>query len=223
MTIGRLTARALAGMIFAVPAFVPNTLVPVASVAYAQEGLPASQVVWQHVGRLYLNPNTGRAVYVGYLVHIEGITTSLFQGQPSEASAYFTFSTDVLSLTPMPNNGNIGLSLVSAGTFNVYYNTSPKGEWTNPASFSSGRLIATFTRTESLFPTIGPIGVHNLSESLSSSQRFTFGGRSYNFNGIAPNGITFAQFVNTTPIAGVAEYPIAFAAVGTTAAIGSKE
>ena len=64
----------------------------------------------------------------------------------------------------MATNGNIGLSLVSAGTFKVYYNTSPNGDWNNPATFSSGRLIATFTRTDSLFPAIGPIGVHNLSE-----------------------------------------------------------
>jgi len=223
MTIKRLTVRALAGMIFSVLALVPNNLVRLTPVAFAQAGLPASEVVWQHVGRLYLNPNTGKAVYVGYLVHIGGITSSLFDGPPSEATAYFTFSTDVLSLTPMPNNGNVGLSLVSAGTFNVYYNTSPNSDWSDPSTFSSGRLIATFTRTESLFPTVGPIGIHNLSESLSSSRRFTFDGGTYNFNGIAPHGITFAQFADMTPLTGIADYPLAFAVVGSTTAIGSKE
>jgi hypothetical protein len=224
MTFKRITVRALAGMIFSVLAFVPSNLVRLIPVAFAQAGLPASEMVWQHVGRLYLNPNTGKAVYVGYLVHLTGITSSLFNGPPSGATAYFTFSTDVLSLTPMANNGNVALSLVSAGTFKVYYNTSPNGDWSDPATFSSGRLIATFTRTESLFPTIGPIGIHNLSESLSSSQRFTFHGQTYNFNGIAPQGVTFAQFADLTPImSGVSDYPIAFAAVGTTTAIGSKD
>jgi len=167
-----------------------------------------------------LNPNTGKALYVGYLVHIDGITNSLFNGSPSEATAYFTFSTDVLSLTPMPNSGNVGLSLVSAGTFNVYYNSSPSGDWNNPATFSSGQLIATFTRTESLFPAIGPIGIHSLSESLLSSQRFTFNGRTYNFSRIAPHGITFAQFLSTTPITGIADYQVAFAGAGATMAVG---
>lgn len=223
MTFKRLTVRTLAGMIFSVLAFVPSNLVRLTPVAFAQAGLPASETVWQHVGRLYLNQNN-KAVYVGYLVHIAGITSSLFNGPPSEATAYFTFSTDVLSLTPMANNGNIALSLVSAGTFKVYYNTSPNGDWNDPATFSSGRLIATFTRTESLFPAIGSIGIHNLSESLSSSQRFTFDGQTYNFNGIAPHGVTFAQFADLTQIiTGISDYPVAFAVVGTTTAIGSKD
>ena len=223
MTLKRLTVRALAGMIFSVLAFVPNDLVCLTPVDFAQTGLPASEGVWQHVGRVYLNPNTGKAVYVGYLVHIAGITSSLFDGQPSEATAYFTFSTDVLSLTPLPNNGNVALSLVSAGTFNVYYNTSPNRDWSDPTTFSSGRLIATFTRTESLFPVIGPIAIHNLSESLSYSRRFTFDGGTYNFDRITPHGITFAQFADMTPLTGAGDYPIAFAVVGTTTAIGPKE
>jgi len=60
---------------------------------------------------------------------------------------------------------------VSAGTFNVYFNSNPNGDWSNPASFSSGQLIATFARKESLFPEFGPIAFHSLSESLSSSHR----------------------------------------------------
>src|ERR1700694_2259427 len=87
--------------------------------AHAEEknAIPAGQVVWQHVGRLYINPNTGKAVYAGYLVRLNGITSPLFNGSPSEATAYFTFSTDILTFTPLPNNGDVTLSLVSAGTF----------------------------------------------------------------------------------------------------------
>ena len=223
MTLKRFTIRALAGMIFSVLAFVPNNFVRFIPAAFAQEGVPASEVVWQHVGRLYLDPNTGKALYVGYLVHIDGIAGSLFNGSPSEATAYFTFSTDVLSLTPMPNNGNVALTLVSAGTFNVYYNSSPNGDWNNPATFSSGQLIATFTRAESVAPFIGAIATHCLSESLSSSQRFTFDGRTYNFSRIVPHGITFSQFLSTTPITGITNYPIAFAGAGATMAIGGRD
>ncbi|HEX8895929.1 MAG TPA: hypothetical protein VF783_21585, partial [Terriglobales bacterium] len=143
MTLKRFTVRGLAGVIFSALAIVPNNFVHLTPVAFAEEGIPAAEVVWQHVGRVYLNPNTGEAVWAGYIVHINGINSSLFNGSPSEATAYFTFSTDVLSLTPMPNNGDMTLSLVSAGTFNVYYNNSPSGDWSNPASFTSGQLIAT--------------------------------------------------------------------------------
>jgi hypothetical protein len=33
-------------------------------------------------------------------------------------------------------NGDIGLDLVSAGTFDIYYNPVPNGDWTNPDTFS---------------------------------------------------------------------------------------
>ena len=188
----------------------------------AQEAISAAQVVWQHVGRVYLNPNTGQAVWAGYVVHINGINTSLFNGAPSEATAYFTFSTDVLQLTPMPNNGDMALSLVSAGTFNVYYNSNPAGDWSNPASFSSGQLIATFTRKESLFPELAAVGFHSLSESLLSSHSFTFNGQTYNLKYMVPNGITFAQFFSTTPLSGSTNYPVAFAGTGTTMAVGGS-
>jgi hypothetical protein len=185
----------------------------------AQEPTPAAQAVWQHVGRVYLNA-TGAGVYAGYLVNINGITNSLFNGSPSPGTAYFTFSTDVLTLTPLPNNADVTLSFVSAGTFSVYYNTSPDGDWSNPATFASGQLIATFHRNQTLYAEIGPIGFHALSETLVSSRSFTFDGQTYNFNRIAPNGITFAQFFSTAAQTGTTEYPYAFAGAGSVMAVG---
>jgi len=185
---------------------------------------PASQVVWQHVGRIYVNPNTGRAIYAGYLVHIYGISSSLFDGDPSENTAHFTFSTDVLQLTPLPNNADIALDLVSAGTFSVYYHASPDGDWSDPRTFADGQLIATFQRQESLFPIIGPLGLHSLSESLLSSRDFTFSGQTFNFNRIAPHGITFSQFFSSNPISGggFGDYSVVFPSAGAVVAIGSK-
>jgi hypothetical protein len=189
----------------------------------AQEEIPAAQVVWQHVGRFYLKPTTGKAVYAGYVVHINGLPNPLFNGAPSEATAYFAFSTDVISLTPMPSNNDLSLYLVSAGTFSVYYNTSPAGDWSDPNTFSSGQLIATFARDESLFPDFTTLGFHSLSEVLVSSQKFTFKGQTYNINTMVPHGITFAQFFSTTAIpTELADYPYAFAAAGSTIAVGGK-
>lgn len=185
---------------------------------------PANHIVWQHVGRIYLN-SSGQAIYYGYLVHINGINTPLFSGAPSEGTAYFTFRTDTLQLTPLPNNADISLDLVSAGTFSVYYNASPNGNWADPDTFSSGKLIATFERQESLFPIIGPLGLHSLSESLLSSRNFTFDGQTFNFNRISPDGITFAQFFSSTALPGLTGtyvgYSVGFPSAGAVTAVGS--
>jgi hypothetical protein len=188
--------------------------------AWKSQETPTGRIVWQHVGRVFVNPANGKFVYVGYLVHLDPIDTSLFNGSPSESTAYFTFSTDVAQLKPIPNNADVALDLVSAGTFSVYYNAIPSADWSNPASFSSGKLIATFHRKESLFPQVGPVSFHSLSETLVSSSRFTFDGKTYNFDRIAPHGITFAQFFSTSPQTGVGDYSIAFAGAGTVFAVG---
>jgi hypothetical protein len=175
-------------------------------------------------GRVFLNPNTGQFVYVGYLVGIDPINSSLFDGPPSEKTAYFTFSTGVATpaqLTPLPNNNDVALDLVSAGSFNVYYNATPAADWSDPASFSSGKLIATFHRKESLFALTPSVSFHSLSETLMWSSSFKFGGQTYNFNRITPNGITFAQFFSTAPQAGTADYPVTFAGAGSVFAVGT--
>ena len=124
----------------------------------------------------------------------------------------------------MPGNGDLTLYLVSSGTFNVYYNASPNGDWSNPGTFSSGELIATFKRDQSLFPQFTTLGVHALSETLESSQAFTFRDQTFNFNRIVPHGITFAWYFSTTALTtGRTDYPVAFAAAGTTIAVGGRE
>jgi hypothetical protein len=173
--------------------------------AWKTQETPAGRMVWQHVGRVYLNPN-GQFVYAGYIVHIDGIDIPLFNGSPSEGTAYFTFSTgirppDIGQLTFLPPNGDVNLALVSAGTFSVYYNAKPDGDWSNPASFSGGKLVATFARKESLFAEIGPVSFHNLSETLMLSHSFTLSGQTYNFDRIAPHGITFSQFCSNATLA----------------------
>jgi hypothetical protein len=55
--------------------------------ALKRQQTPTGRVVWDHVGRVFLNPNTGQFVYVGYLVGIDPIDGSLFNGPPSESTA----------------------------------------------------------------------------------------------------------------------------------------
>ncbi len=193
--------------------FMPNT-------AQKTQQTPAGRVVWHHVGRVFLNPNTFQFVYVGYLVGIDPIDGSLFNGLPGESTAYFAFSTDLAQLTPLRNNNDVPLDLVSAGTFSVYYNATPGADWSDPASFSRGKRIATFHRKESVFQLIGPVALHSLSETLMSSSNFEFGGQTYNFNRIAPNGITFAQFFSGAPIV-TPDNTWTFSGAGTVFAVGA--
>jgi hypothetical protein len=193
--------------------FVPNA-------ALKTQQTPAGRIVWHHVGRVFLNPTTFQFVYVGYLVGIDPIDGSFFNGPPSESTAYFTFSTDLAQLTPLPNNNDVGLDVVSAGTFSVYYNANPGANWSDPASFSKGKRIATFHRNESVYEQLGPVSLHSLSETLMWSSNFEFGDQTYNFNRIAPNGITFAQFFSGVPQT-TGSYPFTFAGAGTVFAVGT--
>jgi hypothetical protein len=112
---------------------------------------------------------------------------------------------------------------VSAGTFNVYYNANPSGNWSDPTTFSGGQLVAIFARPESLFPQFAKVGVHPVSETLQSSRTFIFNGRSLNFNHMVPHGVTFASYLSTNALnTGLTNYPIAFAAAGTTIAVGGE-
>src|ERR1700730_2463982 len=93
--------------------------------------IPSSAVACYFVGRGYLNPSNGQGEVVGYFTNITGISGLLFNGSPSEQTAFFTFRSNVFSLTPLPANGGFGLDLVSAGTFNIYFNQKPNGDWSN--------------------------------------------------------------------------------------------
>ena len=153
--------------------------------AEAQQ-IPAAAVACYFVGRAFLNVN-GQGQVVGYFTDINGIGSSdtLFNGSPSEQTAFFTFRSNVFSQTPLPLNGDIGLDLVLAGTLDIYYNpstpTTPNRDWSNPDSFSSGQLVAHFMRPESLFVELTQSSQHVLTETLVSSQSFTFNGQRYDF------------------------------------------
>jgi hypothetical protein len=198
-------------------------LMPISSVR-SQEGpkTPASRVVWHHVARALLNPSTGTGLVIGYLSQIDGVTASVFSGTPSEATAFFTFRTDSFSLTPIANNGDIQLTLLSRGTLNVYFNPSPANDWSQPDSFSSGQLIATFSRAESMLIAFGPLQTDTASFELESSQDFTFSGQKRNFKALDCHGVTLTNTTSNTFFpSGIANLPVAFALAGHTVAIGS--
>jgi hypothetical protein len=150
-------------------------------------------------------------------------------GKPSEKTAFFTFRA-FFSLTALPINGDVQPYLVSSGTFNIYYNKNPIGDWSKPESFSLGQQIAHFMRPESLFirvlqldgvnpGVIESISRHDVTEILASSQSFTFKGHKYDLGDLVPGGITLYETVSNTGVPGVTDLtlgdlPFGFAQAG---------
>jgi hypothetical protein len=184
---------------------------------------PPSAVACYFVGRFYVNATTGKGEVAGYFSDINGIgeSDSLFNGSPSERTAFFTFRSDTLSLTSLPSNGDISLFLGSAGRYNIYYNPSPKGDWSNPNSFSGGEPfpghpIAHFMRPEFLnlqFDSFS-LSLHAITESLVASEGFSFNGHEYNFSELTPGGVTLYNSVSNTPLAGAAGFTFALPYAG---------
>src|SRR5215469_3153387 len=106
--------------------------------------IPSSAVACHFVVRGYLNigaDGQGVAEVAGYITDIPGISHSLFNGSPSEKTAFLTFRSDLVTLTPLPPNGVVNLEGVSAGTFNIYFNPAPAGDWGDPNTFSDGQAF----------------------------------------------------------------------------------
>ena len=198
--------------------------------AEAQQ-IPSSAVACYLVGRFYVDPTTGKGEVAGYFTDINGIgaSDSLFKGMPSESTAYFTFRA-MLSATSLPSNGDITLLLGSAGTYDIYYNPAPKGDWNNPDTFSGGQLVAHFSRPEFLSLQFDSFSFtqHAITETLVSSQAFTFKGHRHNFKELTPGGITLYNYVSNTPlppavVAGFSTSPIVLPYAGNCIAVAGGD
>ena len=173
--------------------------------------LHAGQNAQLGLARGYINPATGTAQVAGYYTFVEGTPGPFFSGLPSEATAFFTFRSDTVSLTPPIANGpDLSATMFSQGTFTVYFNTSPGGNFSNLDSFSSGKPIATFRRSAGMITSVtGSTGTVTFSAKLISSQDFVFQGRTTNFRDLVPNGVTTLITTSNNFVGGTAEFPIA--------------
>jgi hypothetical protein len=140
--------------------------------------LQAGRNAWLGRARGFINPDTGSAQVAGYFLFVEGAPGPFFSGNPSEATAFFTFRSDTLSLTPPIANGpDVSATLFSPGTFTVYFNASPGSNFANLDSFSSGKPIATFLRSTGMITGVaGSTGTATFSAKLISSHDFVFQG-----------------------------------------------
>lgn len=177
----------------------------------ALASLRAGQNAWLGQARGFINPATGTAQVAGYFVFVEGVGGPLFSGIPSEATAFLTFRSDALSLSPPIANGpDVSATIFSPGTFTLYFNSTTSGNFANLDSFSSGKPIATFQRSTGMITSVlGSTGTATFSAKLISSQDFVFQGQTVNFGKFVPNGVTILITTSPNFVAGTAAFPIA--------------
>ncbi|MBV8525238.1 MAG: hypothetical protein JOY71_24470 [Acetobacteraceae bacterium] len=193
--------------------------------------IPSSAVACHFVIRAYLNigaDGQGVAEVAGYITDTPGISDSLFNGSPSEQTAFLTFRSDLVTLTPLPPNGVVNLERVSPGTFNIYFNPTPNGDWSDPNTFSNGQMfpgtpIAHFMRRQSLFFQTDTLSRHDVSEILEYSRSFVLNGNTYDLKDSVPGGFTLYETYSNTPVSGIAGFPVVLPGAGNCAAVAGEE
>jgi hypothetical protein len=155
----------------------------------------------------------------GYFTFIQGIAGSLFSGQPSEATAFFTFKTGQFS-TGVISNGSVTALLHPSGQFTVYLNNTPNGNWNDFNSFAQGQAIAVveFGTTQDI--NTGSVQIGYTSATIVQSASFEFQGQQYNLKALFPHGFTIAFNTNPAPINN--SFPLIFCLGFTSFAIGSN-
>src|SRR6201987_5141575 len=159
---------------------------------------PGGQVASHGLERDAVNAD-GTGEGAGYFTFIQGIVGSLFVGQPSEATAFFTLRTEQFS-TGAINNGSVTALLHPPGRFTIYLNNTPSGNWNDFATFAQGQAIGIveFGTTQDI--NTGTTQIGYTSAQIIQSSSFEFQGRQYNLRAIFPHGFTIAFNTNPMPI-----------------------
>lgn len=187
--------------------------------AFSQNRLSTGTIVYNYVGRVYIDPATGTGQVAGYFTSIAGIDNP-FLGTPSEATASFTYRSEPLHFKTVPNDVDTGITLLDAGKWHIYYNPNPAGNWNDPSSFSQGQVVADLTHNALQIISSGPAHAAVFSGELLAAYDFVFAGKTLNFSEFFPNGITNFSFATNTVVRGPNDFPITFADAGWAVAKG---
>jgi hypothetical protein len=154
---------------------------------------------------------------------LDGVSAPLFDGAPGEKTAVMTFRSDVFSAAPLFNGNVVVLNWppTPAPVVKFYLNNSPKQDWNQPDSFSSGQLIGSFSGRVGQIAITGTTAVVTYSYDWVSTQNFSLGGRMYNLGRLSPGGGTISNYVSAVPFpTTVSGFPAALTSAGTSFVIG---
>lgn len=123
-----------------------------------------------------LSPAT--AFQCGYLSYINGTDSPIFSGTPqNETTALFTFYSDNVT-TRVVNNGPIRVINREEGTFTVYLDGNPNGNFANPDTFRDGQpLLTASLRHQVILDTITGAFTATFVLTVTSTNSFVFNGR----------------------------------------------
>lgn len=173
--------------------------------------LPA-ELAWYVTGRFY-EANDGALADYGYFLHLPLPGARMFDGEPGETTAHFTFAAKPFRAQAAAN-GALSLGLDPVGEFSLYLQRKPVGTFDDPTSFAEGECIATFRRTSlvvgtTVSDTLGGttaalFGTNVFSARLIASDSFDFGGRRHDLAhylgaGITQFGTSAATQIEPTP------------------------
>jgi hypothetical protein len=155
--------------------------------------LPSSRLAWYALGRFWPTGPKGEQVFdAGYFAHLDlqGAETVVPNQPLGPGSAYFTFSSEPLTVTPL-QSGPLTVSRDTVGSFWVFYQRAPRGDFAKPGSFAQGLRIARFRRPFMVVGAkLGELSLSTFSAELVESTPFEHDGRTYDLGALLPNGIT---------------------------------
>ena len=149
-----------------------------------------AQLVWYVTGRFYASGETLQDS--GYFLHLQGIEGPLFDGDPSEATALFTFASAPFGASTVPN-GALSIGIDMRGAFSLYLRDEPGASFDDANSFAAGRCIGTFERMSIVATAEAPgIGLFSnvFSATLVDAEPFEFRGKRYDLRELIGHGIT---------------------------------
>ena len=162
--------------------------------------VPAGAVAFHFVFDLAFPQEEGELPeFVGYVAFIEGVdgdsNGDLFDGSPSQATAYFTVRVTAPlpqpASLPVPDADMNAFLYAPGGQFTVFFNPDPN-------DFSEGEAIAVFeesallsTEANGTFP---GVFLNTFSSRLIDSTPIHFNGQRINFRKLVPNGVTITNF-----------------------------
>lgn len=197
--------------------------------------LQPAALAWYATGRFYRTDDGHLADY-GYFLHLPGLDGALhggelFDGQPGETTAHFTFAATPFKAGGL-DNGALSLALDPVGEFCLYLQRKPAGDFDAPASFAEGERIATFRRTSLVVGTTVETGTgasaqllfgnNVFTAHLIDSRAFEFGGRRHDLAHSLGQGVTqFGTAATTAIVPPPKGYNLVVPFTGSAIALGS--
>ena len=147
------------------------------ALSQSKKGLTDGDVAIEVIGQVF-NPTPTSSTQCGFLSYINGIDNVFAAGAQNETTALFTFYNEATN-TLVVNNGP-QRTINRVGTFTIYLDTAPNGNFSNPDTFRDGMPIITGTyRHQVVLDTTDTTFTATFVLTITSVARFTLNNESY--------------------------------------------